>query len=61
MAVKRKHIKALSIKSNSGFKPKHCRIPFPKKHQYYVVTDVAIAGDAPKDFIKYYHYGQSRS
>lgn len=60
MAVKRKHIKALSIKGYSGFKPKHSCIPFPKKHQYYVVTDIAIAGDAPKDFIRYYHYGEGR-
>lgn len=60
MPVKRKHIKALSIKGYSGYKPKHHYIPIPKRHQYYVVTDIAIAGDAPKDFIKYYHYGNGR-
>lgn len=60
MSVRRKHIKALSIKGYSGFKPKHGCIPFPKKHQYFIVTNIAITGDAPKDFIRYYHYGTGR-
>jgi len=60
MAFKRKHIKSLSIKGVSGFKPKAGSIPWPKKHQYFIVTDIAITGDAPKDFIRYYHYGTGR-
>lgn len=60
MTGKRKHIKALSIKGFSGFKPKAGSIPWPKKHQYFIVTDIAITGDAPKDFIRYYHYGTGR-
>ena len=60
MPVKRKHIKALSVKGYSGFKPKPGCIPFPKKHQYFIVKDIAITGDAPKDFIRYYHYGTGR-
>lgn len=56
----RKHIRALSIKALSGYKPKHGLINTPKKHQYYVVRDIAIAGDAPKDFIRLYHFGECR-
>lgn len=56
----KKHIKALSIKAYTGFKPKVGLIATPKKHQYFVVKDVAVTGDAPKDFIKYYHFGEGR-
>jgi|SRR5450759_5238853 len=48
MSVKKKHIKALSIKGYSGYKPKPGAISFPKKHQYYVVRDIAIAGGAKR-------------
>lgn len=58
--VKRKHIKALPIIDYSGFVPKPGCIPFAKKHQYFIVTNVAITGDAPKDFIRYYKYGTGR-
>jgi hypothetical protein len=55
---KRKHIKPLPIIDHSGFRPKPGSIPFAKKHQYFIVTDIAITGDAPKDFIRYYQYGR---
>ena len=55
-----KHIKPLPIIDYSGFHPKPGSIPFVKKHQYYVITNVTITGDAPKDFIGYYHYGIGR-
>ncbi len=58
---KRKHIKSLPIIDYSGFRPKPGCIPFAKKHQYYIVTDIAITGDAPKDFIRYYQYNQNSS
>ena len=54
---KRKHIKSLPIIDYSGFNPKPGCIKFAKKHQYFIVTDIAITGDAPKDFIRYYQYG----
>lgn len=54
----RKHIKSLSIIDYSGFNPKPGCIPFAKKHQYFIVTNIAIAGDAPKDFIRYYQFKQ---
>ncbi|MCK4920708.1 MAG: HipA domain-containing protein [Bacteroidales bacterium] len=57
---KKKHIKALPILEYSGFKPKAGCISFAKKHQYFIVTDIAISGDAPKDFIGYYHFGTGR-
>ncbi|NVO09090.1 MAG: HipA domain-containing protein [Bacteroidales bacterium] len=56
----RKHIKALKIKDFSGFNPKHSTISFVKRHQYFIVPNIAITGDAPKDFIRYYHYGEGR-
>ena len=55
-----KHIKSLSILDHSGFMPKPGSIPFAKKHQYFIVTDIAITGDSPKDFIRYYQYGTGR-
>jgi hypothetical protein len=58
--MKRKHIKPLPIIDYSGFHPKHAPIPFVKKHQYFIITNVTMTGDAPKDFICYYHYGIGR-
>ncbi len=55
---KRKHIKALPVIDHSGFMPKHGCIPFAKKHHYFIVTGISITGDAPKDFIRYYQYGE---
>ena len=57
---KKKHIKARHIKEYSGFLPKPGHIYFAKKHQYYIVTHISVAGDAPKDFIKYYQFGMGR-
>jgi hypothetical protein len=56
--LKRKHINPLPIIDNSGFKLKPGCIPFAKKHEYFIVTNIAITGDAPKDFIRYYQYKQ---
>lgn len=55
-----KHIKALSINGYSGYNSKAGLIKTPKKHQYYIVKDITVTGDAPKDFIRYYHYGDGR-
>lgn len=54
--MKRFCLKPLPIKDYSGFNPKPGSIPFVKKHQYYIVKKT-MTGDAPKDFICYYHYG----
>ncbi len=53
---KRKHINPLPIIDYSGFNPKPGCIPFAKKHEYFVVTNISITGDAPKDFIRYYQF-----
>ncbi len=55
-----KHIKPLPILKKSGFIPKYAKIYVAKKHQYTVVRDVAITGDAPKDIIRLYEYGIAR-
>lgn len=55
-----KHIKKLPVIDYSGYDPKPGRIITAKKHQYYIVKNTAITGDAPKDIIRYYHYGISR-
>ncbi len=60
MINKRKHIKSIPLIDLSGYNPDAGNIPFPKKHEYFVVTDIAITGDAPKDFIRYYHFGEGR-
>ena len=55
----KKHIKALPLKELSGYDPKPGAVPFVKKSNYFIVTNISITGDAPKDFIRYYQYGES--
>lgn len=55
--MNKKHIKPLEIKEYSGFIPRIGSITVAKKHQYFIIPDISITGDAPKDFISYYHYG----
>ena len=48
-------------KNLSGFNPKKGKvIPSLKRHQYRVVEDFSISGDAPKDLIRLYEYGVAR-
>jgi hypothetical protein len=54
----KKHITPLHIKEYSGYAPKPGMIRSVKKHHYFIITDITISGDAPKDFISYYHYGE---
>ena len=60
MKKRRKHITALKILNKSGFEPNPGLIEFAKKSNYYIIEDIVIDGDAPKDFINYYHYGEGR-
>ncbi len=53
----KKYIRPLEIKEYSGFIPKVGSINVAKRHQYFIIPNVSITGDAPKDFISYYHYG----
>ncbi len=52
-----KHIRGLKIINLSGFNAKHGGIEVAKKHQYTIIKNQTITGDAPKDFIKSYEYG----
>ncbi|WP_299112887.1 hypothetical protein [uncultured Winogradskyella sp.] len=54
-----KHVSKLPILKYSGFSPKFGDIEIAKKHNYCVIKDVAVTGDAPKDIIRYYEYGHS--
>jgi len=54
-----KHASKLPILKYSGFSPKFGDIEIAKKHNYCVIKDVAVTGDAPKDIIRYYEYGHS--
>ncbi len=54
-----KHISKLPIMNYSGFKPSYSKIEIVKKHNYCVIKDVSVTGDAPKDIIRLYEYGHS--
>lgn len=54
-----KHITKLPIINYSGFNPKFSKIEIVKKHNYSVIKDVSVTGDAPKDIIRLYEYGYS--
>jgi hypothetical protein len=58
--MNKKKIKSLLIKDYSGFNPRKGAIEIVKKNNYYVQTNIVMTGDAPKDFIRYYHYGENR-
>ncbi len=50
-----------SILNQSGWQTAwHRHIPVLKKGNYYVVKGVSIGGDAPKDFLRLYEYGEAR-
>jgi HipA-like C-terminal domain len=50
-----------SILNQSGWKTQwHKYIPVLKKGNYHVVKGVSVGGDAPKDFLRVYEYGEAR-
>ncbi len=56
-----RHLEGVPIKEYSGYEPKsHKLIPTLKKHQYFIINEYSISGEAPKDFIKVYDYGKAR-
>ncbi len=55
--MKHKTIKPLPVLKSSGYDPKPGIIETFKVKNYFIVTDIAITGDAPKDFIRFYEYG----
>lgn len=56
--LKREYLKLVKIINYSGSKINISKIPILKKHQYFVVPDFSITGDAPKEFIRAYEYGE---
>jgi len=54
-----KHVTKLPILKHSGFDPKFARIEIAKKNNYCVIKDLAVTGDAPKDIIRYFEYGEA--
>lgn len=55
-----KKLKPLPILAYSGFNPRMRSIDVIKKHQYYLITNITMTGDAPKDFLAVYEYGYKR-
>ena len=55
--MKHKTIKPLRVLEKSGYDPNPGNIETFKVKNYFIVTDIAITGDAPKDFIRFYEYG----
>ena len=53
---KYKHIKPLPVIDFSGFRIKPGLIKHVKKQNYFIVKNITITGDAPKDFVRYYSY-----
>lgn len=53
-----KHVTKLPILKYSGYNPKFAKIEVAKKHNYCVIKDVSVTGDAPKDIIRYFEYGE---
>jgi hypothetical protein len=54
-----KHVSKLPILKYSGFNPKFSKIEIAKKDNYCVIKNVAVTGDAPKDLIRYFEYGNA--
>ena len=54
-----KHISPLPIMKHSGFPPKLGEIEIAKKHCYTIIKDISVTGDAPKDIIRFYEYGEA--
>jgi len=54
------HISPQPLKDYSGYHPPGRLIPVIKRHQYCVVTDRSITGDAPKHFVRVYEPGSGR-
>lgn len=56
-----KYLGKVKIINHSGFKPEFSRsIETLRKKYYFIEDDYSITGDAPKDFIRLYEYGEAR-
>lgn len=55
-----KQLKRTDIEKHSGFRPNLMGLVEPIREKYYVLEDVVVTGNAPKDFIRIYEYGEAR-
>ncbi len=56
-----KYLDKVKIINYSGFTPKYGRSVDTLRRKYYFIQDeYSITGDAPKDFIRLYEYGEAR-
>ena len=56
-----KYLDHVNIIYRSGYNPKFGRsIKTLRKNYYFIVDDYTITGDAPKDFIRLYEFGESK-
>ncbi|MFV1980231.1 MAG: HipA domain-containing protein [Rhodothermia bacterium] len=53
-------LRSVAIINSSGFEVKSQRVIRPIRKGYYVVQPESVGGDAPKDFIRVYTYGECR-
>ncbi len=53
-------IKSIKIENSSGFQIKNIEklVKVIKKRNFIVTNDITVGGDAPKDFIQVYKYGE---
>ena len=53
-------IKKTDIEHRSGFMPNLMGLVEPMREGYYKLEKVAVTGNAPKDFVRIYEYGEAR-
>lgn len=53
-------LKKTDVEHNSGYSPNLMGLVEPIREGYYKSSDVAVSGNAPKDFIRIYEYGEAR-
>lgn len=59
--IKHEYLPVYKLEKNSGARiKKPGKIQTVKKHQYCIVDGYTITGDAPKEFIRVYDYGEAR-
>jgi hypothetical protein len=59
--LKRQYLAICKLEKNSGARIRRPgKILMVKKHQYCIVEGYTITGDAPKEFIRVYEYGEAR-
>lgn len=55
-----KKLKKIAVENTSGYRPNLMGLVDPIREGYYKLEEIAISGNAPKDFIRVYEYGKGR-